>query len=277
MSTTATKRADAITAAYGSRIGTVKTVIMEGREIPPAAPIVQGLDLSDIFMKPRSFFRLNPANEIFRSKKTEAYYRDLERDIKENGIREPLLTMPDGLILSGESRWILSAPERLNIERLPVRLMLSPLSPEEQERQLLLSNLSRFELDEDTRLYCYMKVWPGYFAGEKVAEKAKVDDIAQATGKSKRQVIRDGQVAREASAKAKEEGREVGVEDIAQARKGRAEARREHSAKTESPAILRVRPILAEMREESERWMKEGLKGALNFARYADMIEEALR
>jgi hypothetical protein len=241
--------------------------------------MVEGLELSDILYKPREWFHLNPANEIFRAMKTERYFADLERDVQEAGqIIEPLIAMSDGLILSGESRYIVAG--RLDIARLPVRLVLSSLSPEEQERRLYMANLSRFEIDEDTRIALYTRLWPGYMTGDAVTPGI-VGEIAEATGKSKRQVKRDAIVAREAVAVASAEGRQVEAEDVAQARETRNAERRKPSAPAEAPAIVRVRQVVEKLRITATQLEdypieEECQAKAKGYREAADMIEEAL-
>jgi hypothetical protein len=236
-----------------------------GSPAKPASPlpsVADGLELSDIIFKPLSFFRYNPANEIFRAIKTEQYFNDLERDIREAGqILEPILAMPDGLIISGESRFIVADgiechDEKGVFARLPCRLILSPMSVEEQERRLYLANLSRFEVDEDTRLLLYARIWPGYFSpGDTVAPAPAIAEIMEATGKSKRQVIRDGALVREAVTKATDEGRQATASDIAEAREVRNEVRRAapvaSSAPVENPLVSRIRRIVLELMEKS--------------------------
>jgi len=255
------------------------------RQMTTAAPS-SGLDLSDVIMKPRSWFIPNPENNIFRALKTDSYFKDLERDIAEAGaIINPLIALSDGLLLEGESRLLVAG--RLGMERLPVRIVLSPMTEEEQRRRLWLGNLSRFEVDKDTRLFLYAKIWPGYFAGEAHASAVAVADIVKATGSSKRQVIRDAGIVREARAKASEEGREATVQDLREVREGKnAERRQEAPAKAPDFGITKAERSIIKVRQASvtlRRMAKEAETGdayddgkayAYNYA--ANMIEEAL-
>jgi hypothetical protein len=278
MTATATKTAAKIAAAYGSRPGTKTAPAPE--HIPDAGKMVAGLDLSDICYKPRSWFRPNPENEIFRALKSDAYFRDLERDIREAGqIVNPLIALPDGLLLEGESRLIVA--ERLGIDRLPVRIVLSPMSAEEQRKRLWLGNLSRFEVDEDTRLLLYSRLWPGYFnapIGATVAPEDSPEAIAESTGKSKRTVINDKHLVQTATAKASAEGREPTRDDLKVAREARNAERRHSGAAPENPVIVKVRRVIAELKTKAET-CEEGIESAEAGA-YLDaarMIEEALR
>ena len=109
-------------------------------------------------------------------------------------------------------------------------MVASPITPEEAERRVFLGNLSRFEIDDDTRLNLYRKVWAGVFLGGKsrsseggrhsVSPPSKSEIAAAATGKSPRQVQRDRQVVRNAVQIAKKKGKaDADAEDIREARK----------------------------------------------------------
>jgi len=184
------------------------------------APTLEGLELSDIAYKPASWFRENPANAIFRPLKSEAYLADLKRTIKKHGIVTPLVAMPDGLLIQGESRLLVA--RKLGIAKIPVMLILSPLSTEEQERVLILDNVSRFEIDEDTRLALFAKVWPGYFKG--TGEGPGRASIAKSVGKSERQIIRDAAVVKAAAEISG--GDPITPEHIGQAREKKNQERR---------------------------------------------------
>jgi len=208
------KNADIIAAATASpRPGTARAI-----HEPTPPPILAGLELSEIVYKPASWFRLNPANEIFRALKSEQYLADLEADIRANGVTDNLVALPDGLVLSGESRVIVAG--RISADcRLPVRIVLSDLSPEEQERRLILSNLLRFEIPEDVRLVLANKA--GLFSD------LTREEAAATLGKSLRQVKRDAATIREAEDLARENGRdEAAPADIEAARAKRNEARK---------------------------------------------------
>lgn len=169
--------------------------------IAPAPSVTEGLELSDIVLKPVAWFRENPANAIFRPLKSDRYLEDLRRDVEEFGIVNPLVALQDGTLLEGESR--VHVARDLGLARLPVRVVLSEVSEADQARRLWLGNLSRFEIDENTRLALYARIWPEAYKSERVKDRAAV---AEATGKSERQVSRDAGIVREAAELAKAEG-----------------------------------------------------------------------
>lgn len=206
---------------------------------PTPAVVTDGLELSEIVYKPASWFRPNPANEVFRALKTDAYLADLEADIRANGVTENLVAMADGLILSGESRAICGA--RIGPDyKLPVRLVLSPLSEEEQEKRLILSNILRFEIPEDVRLVLAKRA--GLFSD------VTREEAAAAMGKSLRQVKRDAAVLREAEERAQAEGRaEPTPGDVAAARDKRNANRRAPSTPKRRVDIIKLESTLAEL------------------------------
>ncbi len=209
-----------------------------------SAPALQGLHLSDIELWPLDRFKPHPSNHVFDSAKTDAYWRDLRRDILEAGaIINPVIALPDGTLLEGHSRLRIVrelAAEGHNLGKIPVRLVASPITPADAERRVYLGNLSRFELDDDTRLTLYAKVWPDYFLEEKKPGPPAARDratvalspttikiVSKATGKSPRQVKYDKAIVRAAAERAREKGRrDANVEDIREARKKAAQKRR---------------------------------------------------
>ena len=225
----------------------------------PAEQIkLQGLALDDMVRRPLAWFRHNPDNEIFTPLKTNAYWQALERDVREAGaILAPLIAMPDGLLIEGESRLTiarkLSSEGLLDFDVLPVRIIKGELSVDDQRKRLYLGNLSRFEIDEDTRLTLYLKVWPDYYLAQstKGGRPSKnpdtvsgfsptAEEIAKATGKSSRQVKRDRAVLRTAQKIASRSGkREPNAEDIRKAREIE-NIKRRTKAKSSAPRRPRV-------------------------------------
>jgi ParB-like chromosome segregation protein Spo0J len=204
-------------------------------QAPSAPHITEGLELSDIEHRPISFFRENPANSVFRGLKTEQYLADLEADIREYGVTTPLIAMMDGLLLSGESRLIVAL--RIGLARLPTRIVLSPLSIEEQERRLLRDNLLRFEIPDDTRILLMRRA--GYFDMPRAVAAASL-------GKSRRQIIRDAIVAEDAADIASRAGKsEPDASDVAKAREAKNTERR--STSRYNLSILVIQTALAEM------------------------------
>jgi uncharacterized protein YecA (UPF0149 family) len=83
-------------------------------------------------------------------------------------------------------------------------------------------------VDEDTRLLLYAKIWQGYYRDDTVSPlQVSKAEIAQAIGKSERQVVRDKRIVEKAAVMAQAERREMGVQDIQAARQERNQARRE--------------------------------------------------
>ncbi len=204
------------------------------------SPVVQGLKLSEVYDWPLERFKPHPSNHVFDSAKTEAYWRDLRRDILEAGaIINPVITLPDGTLLEGHSRIRIARElkeQGHDLGKIPVRIVASFISPEEAERRVYLGNLSRFELDDDTRLALYTKVWPDYFGQEGKAGRPEKSDhgdpitakeIGKQIGKSEPQVKRDRAVVVRAKRIATRKGKPAPeAEDIREAREGAAAKRR---------------------------------------------------
>jgi hypothetical protein len=223
----------------------------EAMDHPPApAPALQGLRLSDVQLWALDRFKDHPSNHVFESSKTESYWRDLRRDILDAGaIINPVIALPDGTLLEGHSRIRIAREletEGKPLGKIPVRIVASPITPAEAERRVYLGNLSRFELDDDTRLTLYAKVWPDYFqaktqantkGGDTVSPPATKAEIAAATGKSPRQVQRDGQIVRTAAHIAQKKGKsEADRDDIREARK-KAASKRKATTKADSDHV----------------------------------------
>jgi hypothetical protein len=225
--------------------------------------------------KPRAWFRPNPENNIFRPLKSSDYFHGLERDIREAGaILNPLIAMPDGLLLEGESRLLIA--ERVGIDRLPVRLILSPMSEDEQRKRLWLGNLSRFEVSDTVRLSLYSRIWPGYYKG--LGDAPKVADIAAAQGVDVRTVKRGKATIKRAAEIASEEGRaEPTVGDIEAAKAEENQARRATGVKAQDDVILRVRQVVETLKAEAAEATGIDAKfSAAGLLRAVQLIEEAL-
>lgn len=254
---------------------------------PPAAPLpsVAGLKLSDILLKPLDFFRDNPANHVFDAAKEASpnYWQDLKRDIAEaRAIINPVIALPDGTLLEGHSRIRIArelAAEGLDLGKIPARLVASRISEEEAKRRVYLGNLSRFELDSDTRLALYAEIWPDYYLSEGKAgrpgKSAHGDTItaravASAVGKSEIQVKRDRATVRAAQELAQAKGKKApDARDIAEARSREAGARRAKGAAKPAQAAgpwiaLQLSPPEAEALFEALRdhWKGEKLSGS---------------
>ena len=196
----------------------------EKEDIPGPASIekrrIDGLKLSPLQYQSLDFFKPSAANSIFDRLKTLDYWRDLKRDIDEaRAIIDPVICLQDGALLEGHSR--IKIARELEVEgrglgKIPVLLVTSPISDAEAERRILLGNLSRFEIDEDTRQELYARLWPGWYQTEKPRQEASGGggdtmspppptraEMARETGKSQRQIKRDAAVMRDAEKIAK--------------------------------------------------------------------------
>jgi hypothetical protein len=213
----------------------------------PAEKIkLEGLALDDMVRRPLNWFKHNPENEVFTALKTTSYWQTLERDIREaKAILSPLIAMPDGLLIEGESRLTvarkLSEEGLLDFDFLPVRIIKGELSSAEQRKRLYLGNLSRFEIDEDTRAALFAQIWPdltqegrpGRPSNENtdtvsVKRIRAVQELAKQAGISERQAWREAEVIKEGAEIAKSEGEgSPHPEHIRKAREKRNALRRE--------------------------------------------------
>jgi hypothetical protein len=199
----------------------------------------KGLVLSEIQFKPLDWFKYNPDNEIFRKCKNEDYFRGLRKDIEEAGaILNPLIAMPDGLIIEGESRHIIAselfASGNAVFARLPARIILSGISTEKITERLYLGNLSRFEVPYPVRLIAYAKIWPGYFLSDNPEGGGGPTrkEIAAAAGLSESQVKRNKNVLRKAAEIAETEKSALSVKHIEKAQEAKkAEAGKQKAEK----------------------------------------------
>ena len=220
-------------------------------ELTAPSPVVKGLKLSDVQLWPLERFKPHPSNHVFDSAKTDAYWRDLRRDIIEAGaIINPVIALPDGTLLEGHSRLRIAsdlAAEGRDLGRIPVRVVSSPITPAEAERRVYLGNLSRFEIDQDTRAVLYAKIWPdltreakpGPVSGaqrgvtETVSVTSAVKELAASPGISERQAWNEKRVLEGAEAERKAEG----VENIGQkhVKKARAKVNALRREKAKAP------------------------------------------
>jgi len=213
---------------------------------PPQAPVPKQID----------WFKPHPANSVFDTSKSATYWRDLKRDIREAGrIIDPVIALPDGTLIEGHSRIRVAkelATEGINLGRIPTVIL--DLAPEDAERRVYLGNLSRFELDEDTRLTLYAKVWPDYYIeakpgrpnkGDTVSPPIRRADIAAATGKSERQVKRDRAIIQEAAQRARAKGKPA--PDTEEIREARAKASAKRKEKGHRPLPYQAIGIVVEL------------------------------
>ena len=173
---------------------------------------LKGIQLSEIIFKPLEWFKYNPDNQIFRGCKTEEYFAGLKKDIKEaNAILNPVIAMPDGLLIEGESRHTI-AGELVNeglekFARIPCRIVLSKISKAKIKERLYLGNLSRFDVPPYVRLMAYAEIWPDYFFstldGREKNTVTTNKEIAAVTGMSESKIRREKVVIQEAAKIAK--------------------------------------------------------------------------
>jgi hypothetical protein len=211
--------------------------IPENREEETNTVITRGLLLSEIQLKPLDWFHYNPENEIFRYHKTNEYFKRLEKDIIDaNAIINPLIAMPDGLLVEGESRHVIA--RKLNnagnnsFAKIPVRIILSKITKDKITERLYLGNLSRFDIPLTTKLLIYAKIWPDYFLaktdGSEGGRISTKKEIAEVTGLSESQIKRDKSVIQKAAKMADREQAPLSVEHV-------REAQGDKSGKTDEP------------------------------------------
>lgn len=206
------------------------------------------LKLSTIqFRRPEELYP-SPYNKIFEDLKGEEYWSALKKDISDAGaIIEPLLITQEGEIVSGHSRLKivkeLLAVGRMEFTKIPVRVILYSMTEDEKRSRVYLGNLSRFEMDQDTRLKLYSEIYPEYFhtirkPGIQTATVA-VSRIAESLGVKDRQVRNERQVYQKAKNIAEARGKdEPDSEEIRLAREQVNQARRERrKQKKSNPAI----------------------------------------
>lgn len=191
------------------------------------ADTLGALRLSAVEFRHPQELKPSPHNTEFDHLKDDTYWANLRRDIEESGaITDPVLIMPDGEILSGHSRIEVAIQlveeGHAEFEKVPVRVVHSELSDDERMKRVYLSNLSRFEIDPDTRILLYARIYPEYYKREGTGRPQKGDTvspflktIAESTGTSERNVKREKQMYSKARSLAKSKGRdEPTIEDI---------------------------------------------------------------
>jgi len=188
------------------------------------------------YRDPRTL-QASPHNAIFDALKGESYWAALRRDVSEAGaITDPLVIMPDEEIVSGHSRRKVAVEllqeGRREFEKVPVRVIRSDLSDADRMRRVYLSNLSRFEIDPDTRLSLYARVYSDYFENTRKpgqqTETVSVSTIAADLGVSDRQVRNERVIYQAAAERARETGKAApDPEDMKAARQAKNEERRQ--------------------------------------------------
>lgn len=218
--------------------------------------IATGLELSGVQYKPSSWFKENSDNAVFSSLKTQAYMDNLKRDILDAGtILNPLVAMPDGTLIEGHSRIIIIRQleqEGRWSERVPVRMILSNITADEIRKRVYLGNLSRFEIDVNTRAILYREIWPDFApTAATVAVMSATDairEVAASAGIKERQAWNERGILQKADEIAKAEG------------KPKAEPEHVARARAERNAVRRKSPVTATVavdRSSSEHQGKE--------------------
>lgn len=270
------KKAD--NAILGARIGHVT----DNNQVEISTKI-EGLLLSQIVYKDIDFFKPNPCNSVFDALKTEQQLDALLKDIDESrAILNPLIAMPDGILIEGHSR--LEIAKRLEVQgkgigKLPVRIITTPLLPEEIKQRVYLGNLSRFEIDEDTRISLYAEIWPGYFnISGKSGRKSDHGDtitasmLSQKLGKSVPQIKRDAAIFRNARKKTS------GSPSVADIKESRKELNEERKLRERKKTARKVTQSTASSLVDRETSLISDLKinGKWNFAieveRFVDYV-----
>ena len=212
----------------------------------------------------------SPYNAVFDRLKGDSYWSSLRRDIEEAGaITDPLLILPDGEIVSGHSRQKVAlkllSEGRMEFQKVPVRVLLSELTDSEKRKRVYLGNLSRFEVDANTRLHLYAEIYPEYFgeerkAGEKT-DTVSVSAIAEDLGVTERQVRRERAIFQAATKQAAEQGREKPVvEDLAEARaqeNQRRKAKQTDTVSVSSPREQESESSAAPVASQSPQTIKQ--------------------
>lgn len=201
------------------------------------AEVVGDLRLSAIEYRDPGTLKPSPYNAVFDALKTPEYWKALRRDIEDAGtITDPLVIEPDGTILSGHSRQRVAAEllgeGRREFEKIPVRVVLSEFSDAEKKKRVYLGNLSRFEIDPDTRLALYAEIYPDYFDRSGTGRPKKGVtvtrlSVAQEMGVSEETAKKEKAVYQDAKEDAAAKGKAApDRDDIAEARKKRNEDRK---------------------------------------------------
>ena len=214
--------------------------------------------------------------------KEEAYFLRLKKEIDDSrAILNPLITMPDGLLVEGHGRLAVARlleKEGRGLGKLPVRIILSLLSEADIKQRVYLGNLSRFEITEDVRIQLYAEIWPDYFSKEGKAGKKpyhgdsiSVHEMASLVGKSEPQLKRDAAIYRRAF---KETNGTPDINAIKKSRREINEKRKTSSAKKYT--IAELREYLTSVRKEGQEIIEN--KNAVNDVRkgYVEGVSDTL-
>lgn len=174
---------------------------------------VEGLKLSPIKFVSVDELTASGFNSVFDELKTDTYWEDLTRDIRESGvITDPLLVTRENEILAGHSRHQIARTLRddgdTRFETVPVRYIQNDLDDGEKTRRGYLSNYNRFEIDSTTRLLLRARIYPDYYTEEPQFTGRPRKDSSETAGRKRRtspaQIARDNQVSKRAIQKERE-------------------------------------------------------------------------
>lgn len=242
----------------------------------------EGLELSDLVYKPISFFAENPINFVFDKMKDEAYFLRLKKDIDESrAILNPLITMPDGLLVEGHGRLAVARElekEGHGLGKLPVRIILSSLTETEIKQRVYLGNLSRFEINEDVRIQLYAEIWPDYFLKERSPGKRSyhgdtisVHEMASLAGKSVPQLKRDAAIYRRALKETN------GIPDSTAIKKSRTEMNvKRKSSSVKKFKVTELLEYLGSVKEEGQKLIENKKDLAVDRKEYVEGVNDTL-
>lgn len=120
----------------------------------------EGMQLSEVkYIDPQQL-KTNPLNQELFAKESDEYFKSLTLDIKDRGILVPLIAKPDNVLLAGENR--LTIARQLKLKKVPVQIVLSELSAQEEVETLAKDNLFRRHISSEQRFKIYMKLYPDF-------------------------------------------------------------------------------------------------------------------
>ena len=248
-----------------------------------------GLEVSEVYNKPLSWFKPDPENEEFEALKAKrpGYWEDLKRDIEKVGVLTPLLATSGGLVLQGHSR--LKIAQELGLSRLPVCLVETPLSPEEIKTRRRLDNLLRFEIDSKTRLLMLAEIWPDFYLTEGKAGRPGKEsgngytitapELAKKLGVSQDKVKQDKAKVIKAKKIADSKNEPLSLTHIEEVTEQKNQTRREKTGKTSQPsAAEKARTeIKALVSTNPHPAYLKGIRDLLNILAASENISQKLK
>jgi len=120
----------------------------------------EGVQLSQNKYIDPAELKINPLNQELFAKESDEYFKSLTLDIKQRGILVPLIAKQDNVLLAGENR--LAIARQLKLKKVPVQIILSQLSDQEEVETLAKDNLFRRHISSQQRFKIYMKLYPDF-------------------------------------------------------------------------------------------------------------------